>query len=247
MNEAPVGFQCPQCFRTVLPVRAAVLASSRGYVTNGLIAINVAVFTGIVVLGGAHAALGSGTNLLFAPATTLSSQLSVVPLAIAHGQYWRLITAMFVHFGLLHLAANMWALWTIGHPLERVLGSAQFAAVYLLCGLGGDIAAYLPGSVNSLTGGASTALFGLFAVTFMVNRTMRVPNTGLLVLIALNLWLTFAIPNISIIGHLGGLVTGVLTGFGVTYQPQAKTAAPALTGIAILLVVLVVVRTATLL
>lgn len=214
MNEASVGFRCPQCVgvatRTGRQARTAFGGSprgDRGYVTIALIAVHVLIFVSTLVRGGAQAAIGHGSNRLFAPPTELPSLLGVFPPAVAHGEYWRLITAMFVHFGLLHLAMNMWALWILGRFLERALGPARFTALYFLCGLGGNVAVYLFSSTASLAGGASTALFGLFAATFVVNRKLGLSNNGLIVLIVINLGLTFAIPNISILGHLGGLVT----------------------------------------
>jgi membrane associated rhomboid family serine protease len=262
MNEAPVGFQCPQCVgagnRTVRQARTAFgssLHGERGYATIALIAVNVLVFVGTLVLGGTQAAIGQGSNLLFAPSTEVSSLLGVSPPAVAHGEYWRLFTAMFIHFGVLHIAMNMWALWILGRYLERALGPARFTALYFLCGFGGNCAIYLFSSTSSLAGGASTALFGLFAVMFLVNRKLGLSNHGLIVLIVINLVLTFAVPNISILGHLGGLVTGAMAGFGVTYAPPSSRTPSSgttvqvlvLSGIAALFVVLTLVRTLMLL
>lgn len=257
MNEAPVGFQCPQCVGVGTPTgrqASTVFGGSHrgepGHMTIVLIAINMSVFVGIVVLGGLQAAIGEGSNRLFASATELSGLLGVLPSAVAHGQYWRLITAMFVHFGVLHIVLNMWVLWVLGRYLERVLGPARFTAVYLLCGLGGNVAVYLFSSVGSLAGGASTALFGLFGVMFVVNRKLGLSNKGLLVLIMINLGLTFALPNISIFGHLGGLATGALAGFGLAYAPHSSRTAVqvlVLSGIAALLVVSTLFRTSMLL
>jgi membrane associated rhomboid family serine protease len=256
MNEASVGFQCPQCVgvgkQTVRQARTAFggsLHGDRGYVTIALITVNALVFVGTLVLGGVQAAIGQGSNRLFAPPTALSILLGVFPPAVAHGEYWRLITAMFVHFGVLHLAMNMWALWILGRYLERALGPARFTVLYFFCGLGGNVAVYLFGSTGSLAGGASTSLFGLFAVMFLVNRKLGLSNNGLIVLIVINLGLTFAVPNISILGHLGGLVTGATAGFGVAYAPRSSRTAVqvlVLSGIAALLVALTLVRTSML-
>src|SRR5437762_853516 len=78
---------------------------------------------------------------------------------IAHGEWYRLITAMFLHYGLLHLALNMYALWILGRDLERFLGPLRFTGLYLLAGLGGNVAAYLFSAPNAATAGASTAVF----------------------------------------------------------------------------------------
>jgi membrane associated rhomboid family serine protease len=261
MNEASVGFQCPECVRagvrSTQPARTAFgggQAGRRGYVTKALIAVNALVYLGIVALGGVHAAIGSGANVLAGGTTRLELQLGVIGLygdggalhGVAAGEYYRLITAMFVHLSILHIATNMWALWILGRYLETTLGPARYLALYLVCGFGGNVVVYLFSAPNQLSAGASTAIFGLFAAIFFVNRKLGLSNSGLIVLIVINLGITFLVPQISIWGHLGGLVTGVLAGLGLAYAPRAHRVgvqAATLGGLAAVLVVLTVVRT----
>ena len=260
MHSASVGFQCPECvaegrrtLRAPRTVFGGTLAGQAGYVTKTLIGINVAVFV-IGLLAGGIAALGRGG--LGGGATPLHLWGSVLGRAaiseggqiigIATGEYWRLFTAMFLHFGVLHLLVNMWALWILGRHLERMLGPARFIALYLLGGLGGSVAAYLFSAPNQLTAGASGAIFGMFAALFVVNRKLGLDNSGVIGLILINLALGLFIPNISMAGHLGGLVTGGVVALGLAYAPRhARTPVQVATGavVAVLLVILVMLRT----
>jgi membrane associated rhomboid family serine protease len=235
--------------RTQRPAQTAFGGSAAGmhrYVTIGLIATNVVVF--LLSLASARSAggalFGSGVGGLVGGNTPLSLRLAVVGpsfqvlgnqvfspdavvpgatayTGIADGGYYRLVTAMFMHYGILHLAMNMWALWVLGRPLEAMLGPVRFGALYLLCGLGGNVAAYLfqPGSLSA---GASTAIFGLFAALFLVLRRLGRNASSVLPVIIINLIFTFSVPGISIAGHLGGLITGAVVGAGLAYAPRAN-------------------------
>jgi membrane associated rhomboid family serine protease len=245
MNEASVGHQCPECVaegrRTQRSARTAFggsPAGQQGTVTKVLIALNAAVLLIGVLLAGGRAAVGGG---LFTGASAVQAFGAVIgrtvylapngqvltgPVAGAHafpgiddGGYYRLVTAMFIHYGLLHLLLNMWALWVLGRQLEYVLGRARFLALYLLAGIGGNVAAYLF-SPNALSAGASTALFGLFAAYAVIVRRLGGSLSTVLPILAINLFITFAVPGISIAGHLGGLVTGGVVGAALAYAPR---------------------------
>ena len=214
-----------------------------------LIAVTVLVFVATVVLGGVHAAVGSGSGLMFAPVTRLSGLLGVYSPAVARGEYWRLVTAMFVHFGVVHIALNMAWLWVLGRDLERTLGRIRFTTLYLVCGVGGNVAGYLFSSITSVSGGASGAIYGLVAAMVLVHHKQGQFNSGLIALIVIFLVWTFVVSNISIFGHLGGLVTGVLAGASLAYLSGThRTAGQVLvmSGIVALLVVLTLVRTSML-
>src|SRR5918911_983386 len=172
MNVAAVGHQCPECVaegrRTQRPVRTAFgggVAGRAGLASKTLIGINVAVMVISVVTGGSRAVAGGGWGGLLGAGTPLTDALSVIgnvpyyPGGPAHGvaagEWYRLFTAMFVHYGVLHLLLNMYALWILGRDLERVLGRLRFIALYLLAGLGGNVAAYLLTAPNAATAGAS--------------------------------------------------------------------------------------------
>ena len=140
---------------------------------------------------------------------------------------WTFLSSGFLHGGILHLLLNMYALWIVGQHLERTMGHARFAGVYLASVLGGHTAVYLiadPLSSAWVSGtvGASGGVFGLFAAVFIVNRRMGAQTAQIAVLIGLNLVITFTIPNISWQGHLGGLVMGaMLTAAMFALRPRA--------------------------
>ena len=267
MTEASVGHQCPECVRegrrTQRPVRTAFgggRSGQHGYVTITLIAVNVIVaLFALASVQRANALGGQGFGGLFGAETPLHLWGGVLGRAtyneggpvhgVATGEYYRLFTAMFLHFGLLHLASNMWALWVLGRPLEALLGPLRFSALYFVSGLGGNVAVYVFASPRGLSAGASTALFGLFAALFLVLRRLRLSTSGVIVVLILNLVITFSIPQISIAGHLGGLVTGAVVGGGLAYAPRgARNAVQVgvIVGVLVVLVALVVVRTAQL-
>jgi membrane associated rhomboid family serine protease len=222
----------------------------REYATIALIAVTVLVFVATLALGGLRAAgSGPGLGTLSAPVTKLSGLLGVYSPAVARGEYWRLVTAMFVHFGVVHIALNMVWLFILGRDLEPTMGRFRFTTLYLVCGAGGNVAAYLFGSVTSVSGGASGAIYGLLAAMIVVRRQQGQLNRGLIVLIVIFLVWTFAEPNISIFGHLGGLVIGALAGVALAYLSCTHHRVGemwAMSGIAALLVVLTLVRTSML-
>jgi len=161
MNEAAVGHQCPECVaegrRSQRPARTAFggsRAGQAGLATRALIGINVIVFVISAISGGARALGGSGGwfGMLGAstPVTQWGEVLGYAPYrpggpvhGIAAGEWYRLGTAMFLHYGVLHILLNMWVLWQLGRYLEARLGPARFVALYLLAGLGGNVAAYV--------------------------------------------------------------------------------------------------------
>lgn len=156
-------------------------------------------------------------------------------IGVAEGEWWRLITSGFLHGGALHLAFNMFALWNLGEALERVLGSVRFAAAYLATLLAGSFGVMLL-SPNSVTVGASGAVFGLFGLLLMLQLSRSIPlrQTGLGMVLALNLGITFLIPNISIGGHLGGLAGGALIGLALFGLPRSGRQPSAVVGWAVI-------------
>jgi membrane associated rhomboid family serine protease len=141
-----------------------------------------------------------------------------VPAGVADGEYYRLLTSMFIHYGPLHLLMNMWALWILGRTLEGVLGPVRFIALYMVAGLGGSVAAYLF-TPASATAGASGAIFGLFAALFIVMRRLGRDTSSVLPVLVINIAISFA-PGISLAGHLGGLVTGAIVASVLAYAPR---------------------------
>lgn len=142
--------------------------------------------------------------------------------AVADGQFYRLVTSAFLHYGVLHLLVNMWALYVVGPALEVTVGRWRFAGLYGLSALGGSVAVYLLAPLNTTTAGASGAIFGLFGAAFVVARRLRLDSGWLGAVIVVNLIFTFSIPHISWQGHVGGLVTGTLVALAYRHAPGRR-------------------------
>lgn len=214
MHSAAVGHQCSDCFRAaaaaVRPVTTQFGArpqrSAVPVVTYVLIGINLLMF------------------VLQMTSTGMERALGLWPPAVADGELYRLMTSAFLHFGTAHIAFNMLALYFVGPPLEMALGRLRFSALYLLSALGGSVLVYLL-TLNSLTAGASGAVFGLFGATFVVGRKLNMDVRGVAAIIGLNLVFTFVYPlftsqNISWQGHVGGLITGAAIAAVYAYAPR---------------------------
>jgi len=132
---------------------------------------------------------------------------------VSEGDWWRLITAPFLHYGLLHLGMNMLVLWFIGPPLEEYFGHWRYALVYLVSGLAGSAGA-LVWSPNALTVGASGAIWGIMGAALVLEaRRIWVFGGQAMGLVVFNLAITFLIPGVSIGGHIGGFIGGALCAF----------------------------------
>jgi membrane associated rhomboid family serine protease len=239
MNEASVGHQCPECVaegrrsqRSARTIFGGSLVGAKGYVTLTLIAINVLVMIASAISAGGHGLFGGAFGGLMGGDTPLLDKGSALgalqyqdstgqkllgPGGISAGEYYRLVTNMFLHLGPLHLLMNMWALWVLGRTLEAVLGPIRFLVLYLVAGLGGSVAVYLfspfPGGA-----GASGAIFGLFSALFIVLKRLRRDTSSIIPLLVINLAISF-VPGISLAAHLGGLVTGAMVAFALAYSP----------------------------
>ena len=209
---APVGIKCPEhagvrsTAATRLrprPVRRApgvALASGSAPVTRILIAINIAIYL-------VTAAQGSGFN---APGGELFSKFVLVGPLVANGGWWRLITAAFLHGSILHIAFNMYALWVIGTPVEQYLGRARYLGLYFVSGLAGSAGALLQSPITPVVG-ASGAIFGILGAMLIIEWQVTGRLAGnAMTFIVINLVISFAIPNISWGGHVGGLIGGIL-------------------------------------
>ncbi|MGH3677933.1 MAG: rhomboid family intramembrane serine protease, partial [Mycobacterium sp.] len=172
------------------------------------------------------------------------------PAVAADGDLYRLITSAFLHYGITHLLFNMWALYVVGPPLEAWLGRLRFGALYALSALGGSTLVYLLSPLDAATAGASGAVFGLFAATFVLAKKVNVDVRWVVVLIVINLVITFTVPSISWQGHLGGLVTGGVVALAYAYAPRERrnlVQAGATVGMLALFAALVLWRTSDLL
>ena len=215
MRDAAVGHQCVDCVNqgaaTVRPARTrfgGVAHSSTPVVTYALIGINVAMF------------------VLQTVSKDLERKLALWPPAVADGEFYRLLTSAFLHYGVMHILFNMWALYVVGPPLEIALGRLRYGALYFLSALGGGVLVYLLAPLSSATAGASGAVFGLFAAMFVVGKRLNADVRAVTALIAINLAFTFIVPavssqSISWQGHVGGLVTGAVVAAVYSYAPRA--------------------------
>jgi membrane associated rhomboid family serine protease len=242
MIPASVGFQCPECVRegnaSVRPVRrgGALQAAGRrwGAVTLTLIAVNVAMF-----LLTAVAAAAEGFSPLANNFSTVFAELDQLPIAVAGGEWWRPVTAAFLHIGLIHLALNMLAVLVFGSELERQLGRWRFLSLYLLSALGGAAAIQLFGDPLRPVAGASTAIYGLLGGLGVLMLVRRQDVRGLLTLLAINVFISF-LPGVSLLGHLGGLIAGALAaGIMVLTQRRPSLQIAALVLFAVVLLVLI--------
>jgi membrane associated rhomboid family serine protease len=210
MRSAAVGHQCVDCVRegsaSVPEPRTQFGAKMRGgsapIVTWTLIAVNVAMFIVQMAAG------------------DVERQLTLWPVGVAAGEYYRLATSAFLHADVMHILFNMWALYVIGPQLEAWLGRLRFGLLYAMSALGGSVLVYLLSPVNVPTLGASGAIFGLFGATFVVARRLNLDVRWVIGLIVVNLVITFVVPSISWQGHVGGLVTGALIGAALAYAPR---------------------------
>jgi membrane associated rhomboid family serine protease len=193
--------RCPECSnqRTKVKQMGSVTDPVLTYV---LIGINVAVALGAFLSGASATGSGLGRS-------TLLTDGAVYAAAVNNGEYWRILTAGFLHDGPIHLLFNMVGLWILGGMLEPAVGRLRFGVIYFVSLLAGSFGALLL-DPDKLTVGASGAVFGLMgaAVVVMRNRGINPMESGLAVWIGLNLLITFTIPNISIGGHIGGLLGG---------------------------------------
>jgi membrane associated rhomboid family serine protease len=251
MRAASVGFQCPECVaqgaRSVRAPRTVFGGRDPGApatVTAVLVGLNVLVFVAGLALGDDDVRLRFG-NVGYAVLPTGEGVSGV-----AAGQTYRLLTAAFLHAGLVHLVMNMVALGLLGPALEGALGRLRFLGLYLLSALGGSVTGFLLAPANTLSVGASGAIFGLFGAYYVVVRRLGGQTGPIVGLLAVNLVITFAVPFIDWRAHLGGLVTGLLVAAALAYAPRSQrdaVQAAACAGLLVLLAALVVLRRAALL
>ena len=252
MRPAAVGYQCPDCLAAAggsSRHRARLTVHRQGRLTRAIIGLNVAMFAVEVLVG--------GPGMLFAPNTLKLYNLGALyPWAVAAGQWWRLITAMFLHAGVLHIALNMWALWLFGTLIEEAFGPVRFLTIYFVSGFLGSVSSYLFSNPNVVAVGASGAIFGLLGAWIAYNFRRRSTAFGAMnlrsaiTIVALNLVLGFSIAGIDIFAHLGGLIGGAVAGvladgFG-TRRTRTRVAVAGMAALVVLGVVLVVYRTGVL-
>jgi membrane associated rhomboid family serine protease len=234
MTPAPVGLRCPEHSGKPQGIQKVTRAAERAVtgvggrrvnaVTIALIVVNVAVYAAELAAGGSMQGTGNwifNHGALFASGVVIPG--GVVPAGphlgappgyvlsgVAHGEWWRMITAAFLHYGPFHLAVNMYSLFFAGTLLEHAIGRWRFALLYLASGIAGSAGAiYL--SPDKVTVGASGAIFGILGALFVLERRGHLATGGQIAgLIVINLIITFSLSSyISVGGHVGGLIGGV--------------------------------------
>lgn len=226
MVNASVGFQCPDCARGDSGTGHAPAASRPRTLAGGsvtadprlmtkvLIGINLAVYLVQLSVGDRF------TNRFELLGQAYVPVLNGVE-GIAQGDYYRMLTAMFLHGSYIHILFNMLSLWWIGGPLEAALGRARYLALYFVSGLAGSALTYLIAAPNQPSLGASGAIFGLFGATAVLLRRLRYDMRPVIALLVINLIFTFNPGfNIAWQAHIGGLVAGVITGYAMVHAPR---------------------------
>ncbi|MEU0369408.1 rhomboid family intramembrane serine protease [Streptomyces sp. NPDC006283] len=228
MVDASVGFQCPECVRTgsgtghrpnasrPRTIAGGTVAADPHLVTKILIGINLAVFLAVLALG--DQLLGRLTLIAGAFDRDLGELVGVA----AEGEWYRLVTSMFLHEAVWHIFFNMLLLWWLGGPLEQALGRVRYLALYLISGLAGGALTYLIAAPNQGSLGASGAIYGLLGATVVLMRRMRYDLRPILVLLAINLVMTFWWEGIAWQAHIGGLIAGAVIAYGMVHAPQGK-------------------------
>jgi membrane associated rhomboid family serine protease len=178
-----------------LAAGGTVSGTSNWIFSHGALLVSGVIQNGNVFPVPAHTAIPPGLHLV----------------GVAHGEWWRLITAAFLHYGPLHLGINMYSLYFAGTLLEQLIGRWRFALLYLASGIAGSAGAMV-WSPNQVTLGASGAIFGILGGLFVLERRGNIATGGQIAgLIVLNLIFTFALSSfISVGGHVGGLIGGVV-------------------------------------
>lgn len=210
-----MGFHCVDCVHQAARQRpaprtrfGAASGGGRPLLTYGLIALCAVMYVLQLISG------------------TVTDALAFAPVAFSEVWFepWRMLSSSLVHSpgNIMHLAFNMLALWFIGRVLEPALGWWRYGALLLLSSIGGSTAVLWLSALQTPTLGASGIVFGLFGALFVLMRSAGGQVGGIAVLLAVNLVFSFAVPNISWQGHLGGLVTGVLCALVIAYAPKGR-------------------------
>jgi len=238
MRDASVGFHCPSCVsegaksvRTPRTMAGGAISAYDGLVSKILIGLNVVAYI-------AQLATEDKAGSVFQRGAMQSY-------AVADGDYWRLLTAAFLHASLLHIAFNMYALYLFGPFAEKALGTVRFIAAYVTAAIASSVFVYWLEKPEVATIGASGAVFGLFGLVLVLLLKAKQDVRTLLVLLAINAVISLQ-GNISWQGHLGGFVAGCLLGAAFAYAPRDRRRAVQVAVFAVLwvaMVVAVVIRT----
>lgn len=237
MVSAPVGFQCKECVYqaaqqgsghsgqsgTTVLIRSKI---SRPYVTYALVAICVVVYLASYLI----------------PVVSIDEYAMVPALIALDDQWYRLVTAAFMHAGLLHIAFNMLVLIMLGPTLEKILGHFRYLTLYLLAALGGSICSYAFSAPLTPSVGASGAIFGLMGALIVAGRRLKFDISQVVVLLVINLVIGF-IPggNVDWRAHVGGLITGALVALVMSHPLKRNAVLAQVVGALGIVLVLVLI------
>ncbi|WAL96651.1 rhomboid family intramembrane serine protease [Streptomyces sp. Je 1-369] len=254
MVSASVGFQCPECVRggsgtghaptanQPRTVAGGTVAADPRLVTKILVGLNLALFLVQLSVGDSFTDRFSLLGRAYVP------EFGTVE-GVAEGQWYRLVTSMFLHSSYMHIAFNMLSLWWIGGPLEAALGRVRYLALYAASGLAGSALTYLLAEPNVGSVGASGAIFGLFGATAILMKRLNYDLRPVIALLVINMMITIFWPNIAWQAHVGGLVGGLIVGYAMVHAPRERRNLIQYGSCALVLlatVVMVVMRTAEL-
>lgn len=189
---------------------AKPMVAARPYATYGLIAVNVLVFA-------ICALQARSTDMIRSP---LFVDWALYKPWVAGGEYWRLLTAGFLHFSVTHIAVNMISLYILGRDLEIAVGIPRYLAIYFTALLGGSAAVMLLGSDNAINAGASGAIYGLMGAVLIIVLKAKASPVPVISVIVLNLVMSVTIPGISLLAHVGGLLFGAAATAGIIFLPH---------------------------
>lgn len=241
MVSAPVGFHCPECVRSgAKSVRQPTtplggkLHERRDLVTKVLVGTNAAIW----LMG-----MVAGSAVLLEPFALASLvRFPGGPLeGVLVGDWYRMLSAAFVHVDFWHVALNMLALWILGSILEPVLGRWRFITLYLLSALGGSAVSLLGLGPGQIGIGASGAVFGLFGALFVVARRFGRDVSSVVVILVINAVISFTVPSIDWRAHLGGLITGAVLALAIAHAPRGRRAAYSILASVVMAAVIVAV------
>lgn len=237
-TPGPVGVTCPTCMReqraSAPRTKPAIVARVRGLGPNAPLATYAIIAVCILVFILQNLpVIGNAVTGALQYAGVYSYPVAFEP--------WRMITTIFLHVSIIHIALNMYTLWVVGIMLEPLLGRARFLVLFFLSGLAGSVGVLLIANPLEPVVGASGAIFGLFGAFFVIQRRLGGNATQLLVLILINLVIGF-IPAFGIAwqAHVGGLVCGAIAGLIFT-ETRPRSRQPLQTGLLILLAVILIV------
>lgn len=240
MRDAAVGFQCVECVkqgsketRAGRTAYGGLRPTDASTTSIALIAVNIGVWIAILATGGSGSRLFDwlalrpkgfclvGGNLGYDPTSLSCTQGGTLIPGVSDGAYWQVVSSMFTHVAVWHIAFNMLALWVLGPQLELAVGRIRFLALYFISGLAGSALVLWAGPEYGGTHGASGAIFGLMGALLIVAHKVGGDVQGILTWIGINFLITLVfVNNISWQGHLGGFLGGLAVAGVLVYAPK---------------------------